>query len=101
MQFDIYENKNLATNRRFPYLLDVQANLLESLETRVVVPLIAAKDSQDLTVTRLMPTLTVKDKKYVAFTPQMAGVPSREFGPPVTNVSKRRDDIIAALDLLF
>ena len=39
MQFDVYHNKNAASKGRFPYLLDVQTELLDSLETRVVVPL--------------------------------------------------------------
>lgn len=41
-QFDVFENPNKATNQAIPYLLDVQADLLDSLSTRVVVPFLAA-----------------------------------------------------------
>ena len=41
-QFDVYENQNQETNQANPYLLDVQAELLDNLATRVVVPLITA-----------------------------------------------------------
>ena len=38
-QFDVYENPKTETNQVIPYLLDVQADLLDNLATRVVVPL--------------------------------------------------------------
>ncbi len=101
MQFDVYENKNTSTNRRFPYLLDVQADLLKSLETRVVVPLAVKKSAPDLIVDRLMPAFVIKGKSYVALTPQIAGIQSRDLGPIVTNLMAARPDIIAALDLIF
>ena len=39
-RFDVYENPNPETNKEIPYLLDVQSDLLDSLSTRVVVPLV-------------------------------------------------------------
>ncbi len=39
-QFDVHENTNPETNQIIPYLLDVQADLLDTLATRVVVPLV-------------------------------------------------------------
>lgn len=41
-QFDVHRNRNPASRGRFPLLLDVQADLLESLGTRVVVSLAPA-----------------------------------------------------------
>jgi toxin CcdB len=41
-QFDVYENRNKQTHPSIPYLLDVQAGLLDTLATRVVVPLVTA-----------------------------------------------------------
>jgi toxin CcdB len=38
-QFDVYRNPDASTRSRFPYLLDIQSDLLDSLSTRVVVPL--------------------------------------------------------------
>ncbi len=40
-QFDVFENPNEETKQAIPFLLDVQAELLDVLSTRVVVPLIA------------------------------------------------------------
>ena len=36
-QFDVYHNPNPATRKTIPYLLDVQADLLDAMATRVVV----------------------------------------------------------------
>jgi toxin CcdB len=37
--FTIYRNKNARTKTTFPFLVDVQSDLLEDLQTRVVIPL--------------------------------------------------------------
>lgn len=38
-QFAVHRNPNRATKAAVPFLLDVQSDLLEELDTRVVVPL--------------------------------------------------------------
>ena len=38
-QFSIYANINPISKNIYPYLLDVQSPLLDSLETRLVIPL--------------------------------------------------------------
>lgn len=73
MQFDVYRNHNAVSKKRFPSLLDVQAGLLEDLDTRVVVPLAAKELFAGKTVTHLMPVFKFKGKDHVAVTPQMAG----------------------------
>lgn len=41
-QFDVYENTNRDTCKTFPYMLDIQAEVLNDLPTRVVVPLVSS-----------------------------------------------------------
>lgn len=101
MQFDVFQNKNPNSQERVPYLLDVQAELLDALDTRVVVPLLAKQASSRYIVNGLMPVLEIKGKPYIALTPQMAGIPRRELGPCVGNLRHARTEIIGALDLLF
>lgn len=69
MQFDVYENKNASTKRRFPYLLDVQADLLDSIATRVVIPLAVETESKEIMLSQLMPVLPVQGRNHVAVTP--------------------------------
>lgn len=37
-QFKVYENPNDATRQTYPYLMDIQSNLLDELRTTVVIP---------------------------------------------------------------
>ena len=101
MQFDVFKNNNPGSQERFPYLLDVQAELLSALETRVVIPLAPKQRASRSTLTGLMPTLQIKGKPHLAVTPQMAGIPRRDLGACIGNLNHSRSDIIAALDLLF
>lgn len=101
MQFDVYENENPSSRKRFPYLLDVQADLLQALATTVVVPLGPRAEAEERTLSRLMPVLRLDGQEVVAHTPQLAGIARRHVGRHVGNVAHARDDIVAALDLLF
>jgi toxin CcdB len=100
-QFAVYKNRNEATRGRFPLLLDVQSDLLEPLNTRVVVPLSPAATARSRTMEALTPKLPVAGKEYVMVTPQLAAISVREIGTMVANVSSDRAKIIGALDLLI
>ncbi len=100
-QFAVHRNRNEATRARFPLLLDVQSDLLEPLNTRVVVPLSPATQARTRVMDQLTPSLSVSGKDYVMMTPQLAGISARELGPVVEVLSSARGTIIAALDLLI
>ncbi|MBI3902872.1 MAG: CcdB family protein [Nitrosomonadales bacterium] len=99
-QFDVYLNPNSGTRDAIPYLLDVQADLLDRLATRVVVPLIAA-EQMTVAARQLNPQFKIKGVTVVMSTAELAGVSSRSMGDKVTSMKNKRDEIIAALDLLF
>ena len=101
-QFTVHRNRNAATKARFPLLLDVQTDLLAGLATRVVVPLAPVTEAtRRATLRNLTPLCKVDSKDYVMTTPQLAGIATRELGPPVADLSADRQVILAALDLLF
>lgn len=99
-QFDVFENPNEETNQSVPYLLDVQADLLDSLSTRVVVPLVAAS-TMGKVVTHLHPEFMMQDTRVWMSTSESAGIPVRYLGRRVGTLKERRHEIIAALDFLF
>lgn len=99
-QFDVYPNPNPATRKNIPYLLDVQAELLDAMATRVVVPLVLA-EVMGQGVKQLNPHFKIKGVALVMSTAELAGVSSRILGEKVVSLKARRDEIIAALDLLF
>lgn len=55
-QFTLYRNVNRATQTSYPFLLDVQNDLLDSLKTRLVIP--AMKLAEQKSITRLNPIFT-------------------------------------------
>jgi toxin CcdB len=100
-QFAVYKNRNEATRGRFPLLLDVQSDLLEPLNTRVVVPLSPVAAARARAMQVLTPNLIVAGKEYMMMTPQLAGISVRDLGTIVDTVSSERAKIIGAIDLLI
>lgn len=56
-QFTVYRNKNPRTKATFPLLVAVQSDLLEDLQTRVVIPLTKPAALAKKPVSHLMPIL--------------------------------------------
>ncbi|AMV73071.1 CcdB family protein [Desulfuromonas carbonis] len=99
-QFDVHRNPDPASKRQVPYLLDIQADLLSGLATRVVVPLLtAASIAHPLQI--LNPAFTVEGTRVILSTPELAGIARSELGETVATLAAERDTIIAALDLLL
>ena len=98
-QFDVYRNPNPASRARNPYLLDVQSDLLDSLATRIVVPLCKPEVLSRKPAERLIPALEVEGRKLLMLTPELAGVSRKALGERVANLAAERLSIIAALDL--
>ncbi len=99
-QFDVYLNPNADTRKAIPYLLDVQADLLDMLTTRVVAPLVLM-DEMGLAARQLNPIFKIKGVAVVMSTAELAGIANRSLGNKVATLKNKRDEIIAALDLLF
>ncbi len=100
-QFTVYRNPNPETKDTYPYLLDIQSDLISDLSTRVVVPLAPATAMKDTAIKLLMPILDIEGKLHVMVTPQLAGISKKQLGALVADLSSERDAIIAALDLLI
>jgi len=100
-QFMVHRNKNPQTLATVPFLLDVQNDLLNDLETRVVVPLHPVSAMKGRPLRTLTPVLEIEGERYILLTPHMAGIPRSELGAPVTRVEQYRFEIIAAIDFLL
>ncbi|HEX9812682.1 MAG TPA: CcdB family protein [Burkholderiales bacterium] len=100
-QFSVHKNKNPKSKSAFPYLLDVQSDLLADLQTRVVVPLAKLTALRKKPMKDLTPVVDIDGGKYLLLVPQLAGIAAAELGPAVSNVSSHRDEIVAALDFLI
>lgn len=99
-QFDVYSNPNSETKRAIPYLLDVQADLLNNLRTRVVIPLYSVS-AMDKAAKHLNPRFSIKRTTVIMSTAELAGVTVNTLGDTVCSLKEHRNEIIAALDFLF
>lgn len=100
-QFTVYRNKNPKTRYTYPLLVDVQVGLLDSLHTRVVVPLTKASGVMRSPVSHATPLIKVDGTSYLFMTPLVAGIARNELGPVAGSVANHRSEIVAAFDFLI
>ncbi len=93
-RFDVYVNRG-GTG----CLLDVQADLITRLNTRVVVPLLT-QDAAPTPADRLNPVFEVQGAKVCMATQFMAAVPLSELTQVVASLDRESDAIFAAIDFL-
>jgi len=100
-QFDVYPNPNPASRARVPFLVALPSDLLGTFDATVVAPLRLKADRSVIPVLRLNPIVRIGGKEYFLRPQELAAIATRSLKKPVTNLSPQRDEIVAALDLLF
>ena len=100
-QFTVHRNTSSTNQDAIPYLLNVHSDLLDDLETRVVIPLYPASVLKGKLLRTLIPIFEIEGKEYVMMTPQLAGISKKLLGSVADELSEKRSEIIAALDLLI
>lgn len=100
-QFSVYKNKNTNTRKEYPYLLNIQSDLLDELKTVVVIPFIKQSTFKQKPIKYLMPIFTIEGKECVLLTPQIAGIPRNQLGTVVENLAHFRSEIIGAIDFMI
>jgi toxin CcdB len=94
-RFNVY-----ALQRGGALVVDCQADLLDSLKTRVVVPLIA--ESEAPTPARhLNPVFDVGGERYVLMAQFLSAVELRELGQQVGSLAEDGERVLRALDFLL
>lgn len=82
------------------YLIDVQADALSHFNTRIVVPLLPL-DIAPKPAKTLNPLFDINGQTFSMVTQYMAATPVRVLKDAIFSVENRRDDIVAAIDLLL
>ena len=101
MQFDVYENPSPRMRDVYPYVIDIQSNLLSALATRMVVPLaITSLSAKDLP-SGLCPTITVNSKALMLVPFEAAPLDKRLLKVEVASVQARAHEIVAAIDCVM
>jgi len=100
-QFHLYKNSNKATQKNYPYLLDIQSNLLSDLRTTIVIPLMAKRIAASHTISKLNPVVRVKNENFTVMTQSLAGIDRNVLGESVGDLTQYRSEIFAAVDFVL
>lgn len=101
-QFAIYRNGNSANQKAFPYLLNIQSNLLRDLSTVLVIPLAPARAfPDDASLTKLHFYVDVDGDRFVAVTSLLASISKKMLGARAADLSHRSSEIVNAFDFLI
>lgn len=78
----------------------MQANVLSSLNTRVVVPLLPLSEAP-VPAKRLNPVFEIATEPHVMVTQFLTAIPWSLLGQSVTNLDNRHIEVMAALDMVL
>ena len=82
------------------YLLDVQTDLLDGLNTRVVVPLLPLGLAPE-PARILNPVVEIGGERHAMVTQFLSAVPAAMLKAPVGSLGARADEITRAIDMVF
>jgi toxin CcdB len=100
-QFSVYKNKS-RNKQTYPYFIDVQADMLAHLNTRLVIPL-TQKDNSNSQVKALTPVIIIEQVDYVVLTTIITttDVKNLKAGDAVMDASHLRDQLVSAIDMMI
>jgi toxin CcdB len=100
-RFEVFRNSGPHIETT-PFLVDVQSNLLDQLETCVVIPLRRLDRFASAKLpTLLTPVFEIEAQRCLLETPKMAAIPRRLLKDCVATLSNEQSRITGALDFLF
>jgi toxin CcdB len=99
-RYDVYAHPDATLRKITPFLLDVQNDYINSLESRVVIPMRSTAHYPH-PMRDLNPVFKVDGKAVVLDTAALAAFPARELKKRVAGLQDQRAHIVAAMDCLF
>ena len=99
-RYDVYVHPDATVRKITPFLLDVQNDYINSLDSRVVIPMRSAAHYAH-PMRDLNPAFEVDGKAVVLDTAALAAFPARELKKRVAGLQDQREHIVAAMDCLF
>lgn len=99
-QFDVH--KNTAPSKSYaPYLLDVQADLLQGLATRLVIPLVKPAALGNRLIGDLHVEVEVDGHRFIAVTSELAAIPRTALGARVASLAHLRTDLVRSIGVII
>lgn len=101
MQYDVYPNPSPRMRDSYPFVLDVQSDLLKALATCMVVPLAVTSLPATSLPRRLCPVLVVQGQSLMLVPFEAAPLDKRHLKAKVCSLRERAHDIVAAMDAVL
>jgi toxin CcdB len=100
-QYAVYRNENPGSSAELPFLVEVQTDVLEELDTCLVIPLANSAELTGFPAQYLMPVIAFQGQRYALLTPQLAGISRDELGPQAGSLADQQRAISAAIDFIL
>lgn len=100
-QYHAHKNKDAASQKAYPLVLEVQSRLLQDLATRVVLPMRKLSSYAAKPISRLNPVLQIEGVDYIVLAQQISVMPSQLIGASVADFSSHQHVIVAATDCVL
>jgi toxin CcdB len=100
-QYHVHKNLDPESRKSTPYWLDIQHEILNKLDTRVVIPLYPIGEVAATPVKNLNPIFTVQDRRYMAMAQLMLPTETIFMGSSVANLSDQSHIITNAIDAVL
>jgi toxin CcdB len=98
-QHDVHEHPGERMRRDYPFVIELQSDLLVSLDTCVIAPL--RRLELVTPIRRLNPVFEVEGIKVVLVPTEIVGIRRGLLGRPVASLASEHYAIMAALDLML
>lgn len=100
-QYFAYQNKGPGKGV-YPYLVNLQHPIASVLKHVLVAPAIElAQLSGNKPPAKICPVVDIAEKPHVVMTHMMAGIPAKEFGERIADLTHERTALRDALDFLI
>ena len=99
-RYDVYAHPDVEMRKTTPYLLDVQNSFIDSVATRVVIPM---RDSKLIKkpLRDLNPVFKVDGISVILDTTSLAAYPAERLKKSVTSLASQASEVNTALDCLL
>jgi toxin CcdB len=101
MQYDVYPNPSPRMRDSYPFVVDIQSDLLKVLATRMVVPLAVTSLPATSLPRRLCPVLVVQGQSLMLVPFEAAPLDKRHLKSKLGSVRAHANGIVAAMDAVM
>jgi toxin CcdB len=101
MQFDVYANPSPRMRDQYPFVMDVQSDLLSALSTRLVIPLAVTAVVSEQVPRQLCPMFVINGQILMLLPFEAAPLDKRHLKNKVVSLADRQHDVVAAMDAVL